>query len=92
MNEALYYNPGLHTKGPEFIKEVLTHNAFVGKDDSLHTRLKQYKLLENRVEEIKHFSNNTEFLKSSNIRIQYIDVTNDNNMSEKIINNERYQA
>lgn len=46
LKEAQYYNPGLHIRSPDFIKEMSSHPAFVGKNDTGHVRLKQYKVLE----------------------------------------------
>ena len=74
LEEAKFYNEGIHIKGPDFIPEILTHQAFKGKDDKEHSRLNQYKLLVKRDSEVKYFSSNEEFLKSSNIRIEYLDI------------------
>jgi len=78
LKEAVYYNKGIHSRGPDFIKEILHHPSFVGKNDAAFTRLQQYKLLESRFKDVNQFSNNIEFLKSSEIKITYIDVNEDN--------------
>lgn len=70
LNEAKFYNPGLNVFPPDFLnRDILTFNEFIGKNDENHTRLKQYKLLEEKNMESKKFSSNIEFLKSSEITI-----------------------
>lgn len=72
LEEARYYNPGLHTKEPDFISEILHHPAFKGKDDQSHSRLKQYKILEKKAKEKQDYTSNEEFLRSSEIKIRFI--------------------
>lgn len=72
LEEAKFYNPNLHVKLPDFINQIIHHKAFKGKDDSVHSRLKQYKLLENKSVDRANYSSNIQFLESSNIRIEYL--------------------
>jgi len=72
LNEAKFYNPNIHAYLPSFIEQILNHDAFKGKDDKNHSRLKQYKILEKKYKESKSFSSNIEFLKYSEIRIKFI--------------------
>jgi FkbH-like protein len=77
LEEAKFYNEGLCVKLPSFICEIKNHPAFKGKDDSSHSRLKHYKILERKdVDKIEMYSNE-EFLKESGIRIQYIEDLTD---------------
>jgi FkbH-like protein len=48
LEEARSFCPGLQTRGPEFIAEILGDPLFQGKDDRALTRLAQYKALEAR--------------------------------------------
>ncbi len=73
LKEAGFYNPGLHTRSPDFIQNIRTHPAFAGKDDTNHARLNQYKILETKADARRNFNSNTEFLQSSNIRIAFIE-------------------
>ena len=72
LEEAKFYNKKLHTKFPDFIPEILEHKAFKGKDDSSHSRLTQYKILEDKNDAKLNFTDNKAFLKSSNIKIEII--------------------
>lgn len=72
LGEAKFYNPNLNVKTPDFISEILSNASFQGKDDSSHSRLKQYKLLEEKAVAKTKFSSNQEFLSQSQIRLQKI--------------------
>ena len=72
LKEASFYNPKINTKTPEYTDIILNENEFKGKKDLEHTRLKQYKILENKDLNKKNFSSNMEFLESSNIQIKFI--------------------
>lgn len=73
LKEAVFYNPGLHARTPDFVNEILSHEAFTGKDDRKHSRLKQYKILEKKADARQHFDSNLEFLRSSHIQVALID-------------------
>jgi len=72
LEEAKFYNPNLHVHFPDFIDGLLTHKAFVGKNDLNHTRLNQYKILEKKNSAQQQFTSNIEFLRSSNIQLEII--------------------
>lgn len=67
LKEASFYNPGINVDYPSIISTILNDPGFKGKDDIKLTRLKQYKILEEKAEAKKHFSDNSEFLKTSGI-------------------------
>lgn len=73
LEEAKYYNKEIQAEGPKFIPDILKHKAFKGKDDKEHTRLKQYKILEEKQKEKQNYSDNTAFLEDSNIELALID-------------------
>ncbi|MUP37924.1 hypothetical protein [Labilibaculum euxinus] len=77
LEEAKFYNKGICAKLPSFICEIKNHPAFTGKDDSSHSRLKHYKILERKDVDKIEINSNEEFLKASGIRIQYIDDLTD---------------
>ncbi|RUT79872.1 hypothetical protein [Ancylomarina longa] len=72
LEEAKFYNNGLHSELPSFIDRIKNHSAFKGKDDFSHNRLKHYKILEKKFVDKVEMHDNAEFLKASNIKIQYI--------------------
>jgi len=72
LQEAKFYLPELHVAGPDSIPLLLGHERLRGKPDPLHTRLKQYKVLERRFEGRKYCSSNIEFLESSHIRVRLV--------------------
>lgn len=70
LAEVEFYNKGINTALPEILQDsLLTKKEFIGKDDSSHSRLNQYKNLEKRKAEESKFTNNTDFLRSSGITI-----------------------
>ena len=69
LNEAIFYCPEIKASLPDIINELVKNCAVLGKDDTKHSRLKQYKLLEIKQAESQKFSSNDEFLKSSEITI-----------------------
>ena len=72
LEEAKFYNNGLHVEAPFFISEIRNHHAFKGKDDASHSRLNHYKILERKYVDKSEMHNNEEFLNASGICIQYI--------------------
>jgi len=72
LEEVKFYNNGLHSELPSFIDGIKNHSAFKGKDDFSHSRLKHYKILEKKFVDKVELHDNAEFLKASNIKIQYI--------------------
>lgn len=77
LQEAEYYNSGIMTATPDIAVYLLSQVDKMGKEDVSRTRLQQYKLLENKIEEKNSFSSNEEFLKESNIRIAIFKKCND---------------
>lgn len=69
--EVKYYNAGIRVVHPDYLakNDILMMNDFQGKDDVGHSRLKQYQILEKRIQKKKSFSSNEEFLRSSNITV-----------------------
>lgn len=70
LQEALYYNKKLMVATPDKIREVVTWVATAEKKDEKHTRLQNYKLLEEKKEEQSKCSSNEEFLRASNIKVE----------------------
>jgi len=69
--EARHYSPGLQTAGPEIIGGLLELEACRGKDDSALSRLKQYRLLEQKARDRQEAAGGNEaFLRSCNIRVR----------------------
>lgn len=70
--EAEFYNPGLMTMDAVDLPKLLEDEGLQGKDDSKLSRLKQYKILEQKEVFKTSCSDNTDFLIKSNIRIEYL--------------------
>ncbi|PYD58655.1 hypothetical protein CFR73_14095 [Novacetimonas maltaceti] len=87
LQEVLSVNPKIHIADEKIIPHLLTDARFRGKDDSSLSRLKHYKVLESRDEEKENFSNIEDFLKDSNIRVEFIyDVENHLDRAIELIN------
>ncbi|MFV0241636.1 MAG: HAD-IIIC family phosphatase [Lacrimispora sphenoides] len=70
LEEVKFYNPNIEVMLPMDLNfELLKDPAFKGKDDVQHSRLRQYRILENRTKIEESFSSNEEFLRSSHIKI-----------------------
>lgn len=70
LREAEYYNDGIMTASPDILGAgFLDIPQLRGKDDSQHTRLKQYKALEERRQREEEFSSNEDFLRASHIKV-----------------------
>ncbi len=68
--EAAAMVPGIQVETEAFIPRMLDDPRFVGKDDSALTRLRQYKLLEQRKrDEAQVSGSNEDFLRSCDIRV-----------------------
>lgn len=73
LREVEYYNPGIMTALPQELEDdFLCLPQLKGKDDREHTRLKEYRVLEERSSAKASYSSNIDFLRSSNIRIRII--------------------
>lgn len=73
LEEVKFYNKSIHAEGPDFITDILDHKAFKGKNDMVHSRLKQYRILEEKQKEKQNYSDNTAFLEDSNIELALIE-------------------
>ncbi len=72
LREASHFVPDLQVESERFILRLLDDARFRGKDDRELKRLTQYKLLERRrADEERAGADNTEFLRSSNIRVTF---------------------
>lgn len=70
LAEALHYVPKLQIASHEFLPDLLSDMRFAGKDDGDLSRLKQYRLLEQKQTASKHSADdNHEFLRQSGMRL-----------------------
>lgn len=69
INEAKFYLPNIMSATPEFINKIAEELYLVNDYDFEHTRLKQYKILEEKSYQIVQASSNEDFLRSSKIKI-----------------------
>ena len=69
INEAKFYSPNIMSATPEFINKIAEELYLVNDYDFEHTRLKQYKILEEKSHQIAQASSNEDFLRSSKIKI-----------------------
>ena len=79
LNEVKYFCKNIQTATPDKIADLINNINDIGKDDHELSRLKQYKILEQKFISKKSASSNDEFLKSSNI----IAVINKNCLEEE---------
>ncbi|MBQ9610046.1 MAG: HAD-IIIC family phosphatase [Lachnospiraceae bacterium] len=73
LKEVEFTNPGIICKTPDYLQDILTNPSFKGKDDIAHTRLKQYKVLEEKNIEKNKYDSNEEFLKASHINVKILE-------------------
>jgi len=74
LNEAQYYTPKLNVAEPGIIATLLKDSRFTGKPDPQKTRLRHYKVLEQKAAEKSAASgDNLKFLRDSKIRISFHD-------------------
>ncbi|MEO9965622.1 MAG: hypothetical protein ABJF11_07535 [Reichenbachiella sp.] len=69
LEEVQFYNEKINAKDPEFIPEILGHSSFQGKNDEQLERLNHYKILEQKSSDSENFSDNSQFLKQSEIKV-----------------------
>ena len=69
INEAKFYSPNIMSATPEFINKIAEELYLVNDYDFEHTRLKQYKILEEKSHQIAQASSNEDFMRSSKIKI-----------------------
>lgn len=84
IEEAKFYNHDINAGYPSFIGTMLDLPSFKGKNDIDHSRLLQYKLLEEKQIEKQKFSDNQAFLESSGIVVSLIEdvLTNRDRVAE----------
>lgn len=70
LKEASFYNKDLMTAEPYIVKDLIEYFTNADKKDKEHKRLQQYKVLEEKRNEAKSFSNNIDFLYDCNIHVQ----------------------
>ena len=70
LNEAKHFVPGIQIAPETFIPEIAKSPLFKGKDDESLSRLAQYKLLEKRKADESVASDNVDFLRSCDIRVE----------------------
>lgn len=68
--EARYYCPEIMTEGPEVIPRLLKEANTSKKLDLNHDRLKQYRVLEQKVQEKQQYTSNEAFLFDSHIQVE----------------------
>jgi FkbH-like protein len=78
LKEVEFYNSGIHVDYPSYCQSILSSPSFIGKDDKIHSRLQQYRVLEAKSEERTGYSSNVDFLRSSEIKIHLGVSTKDN--------------
>ena len=70
--EVEHYNQGIWTVSEKEIAALLDKAELKGKDDSDLSRLKQYKILEEKAKVKESYSDNHSFLMESDIRIKFL--------------------
>ncbi len=70
--EVEHYNQGIWTVSEVEIPQLLNMPELKGKDDSNLSRLKQYKILEEKAKVKESYSDNHSFLLESQIKIQFL--------------------
>ncbi len=68
---------GINVATPDELSALISGPAFAGKDDSDHSRLKQYKVLEKKTAAKAQSGSNEEFLLQSEIRVELIEDCRD---------------
>ncbi len=70
LGEAEYFNKGIMTAGPDIIPQLLEDSLKSEKLDLNHSRLKQYRVLEEKKLEKESYSSNEAFLLDSDIQLK----------------------
>ena len=88
LEEARRFCPDLQIRTRDFIRNILSDPLFRGKDDQCLTRLKQYKVLEQKkTDQSSAGANIDQFLRDSDIRVTFdFDVTGNINRFIELIN------
>lgn len=69
LQEAKHYLPELQIATPDCISGIIEQVKLLDKKDATHRRLKQYKVLEEKVQAAESYDSNEAFLYASNIRV-----------------------
>jgi len=71
LEEARYYCKDIQTAEPDILNTLLDHEHLKGKQDNELSRLKHYKILQQRTkDQDESKTDNIDFLKKSNIRVE----------------------
>lgn len=70
LNEAKYYEPKIQIATPEIIPELIQYVNEVEPTDLNHSRLRNYKILEEKKNSKSCFSDNIQFLFSTNTKVE----------------------
>ena len=73
LAEATFFSPKINVSSPEIIQVLESEIYLIGKDDVELSRLRQYKNLEKKTNDSKHFRDANSFLKQSKIIISIED-------------------
>jgi FkbH-like protein len=71
LNEAKFYLPELNVLDVKDIESFIEEYRNIGKDDSEHKRLKQYRVMETKVQESQNYDSTNEFLRQSEIQVTF---------------------
>jgi FkbH-like protein len=77
LKEAEFACTGLQTTIPDKLAELVKAVAFESKDDSSHSRLQQYKVLEQKAIAKTEYGSNEDFLYQSEIKVEMIEDCSD---------------
>ncbi len=77
LEEVKFAAGDINVSLPDELPELVKDPAFDGKDDSEHSRLKQYKILEEKVAARAQSGSNEEFLYQSEIKVELIEDCSD---------------
>lgn len=72
LEEAKYYAPELQTASPQNIPDIIEFIRQQPQTDPEHTRLQQYQTLEKKRENREQYSDNIEFLYSTNTQVDIL--------------------
>jgi FkbH-like protein len=88
LNEVAHYNPGIQVALPDVLEHLLDNPRLLGAPDPQLTRLKNYQILGKReADRAQHESDNSEFLRQSEIRISiHHDVIAEFNRIHELVN------
>lgn len=70
--EVIFHHPNINTGEPQIINELALMSQKSSNSDPLHTRLKQYKILEKKENERINYSSDEAFLSKCNIKVSII--------------------